>query len=425
MAHTYTPGTGFVVAAGDFLIFLPDDAKPDTLRGLWSARDRVLGTGFLGVLSELTSSLDPTLENLPRFAVVELGAQTDSSREARVAVCGDVAVVVQRENSAAPTVVHGAGAAMWLEERFTDAVSFRLTSKAPDSVTASIPAPFTDLNPQATDDLAVDVRMHVLLPLAEGIVHADAVTWEFEPRSAESVSGPIQISVPETLSSEVSVLDDDFGRTLAELPEEWYSESARSIADEVYEDSISASGSRSLRNSVLESARLPVEVSGAHVGGSVTEVLPMAAADVVPTEVLGANGGNSQISGAGLSGFTKPYSVQNVGMGRVRFSHGEVIELGLPIVVGRKPTHAGSGAPAISRMVSVPSPSKDISRNHLLIHVDQSAVLATDLDSVNGSRLMRRGQPEVDLLANQATLLLSDDVIDLGDGVTLTFEMLA
>lgn len=453
MAHTYAPGTGYVVAAGDFLIFLPDNAKPDTLRALWRARDRVLGNGFLGVLSELTSSLDPTLENLPRFVVVELGVRSGSAREARVAVCGDVTALIQRENFPGPTTVHGAGAAMWLEERFTDVVSLRLSSQNIATATSSIPAPFTDLNPVASAEVEPDARMTVLLPLAEGIVHADAVTWEYELPASVPIVPVAESLSPEPVEIDSSDFDDDFGRTLAELPEEWYSEPSGSIADDVYEDSISAGSFLGARSVVPGNRDANVVFGGDSTDFAPTEVLQSVPADVIPTEVVGSPSATQvpafpssaasepaptvpisamEAGAAGTKAFDPkraagvrrgvPRSVEGV-LGRVRFSHGEVVELGVPLVIGRKPSHEGSGADPIARMVSVPSPSKDISRNHLMLHVEQGNVLATDLGSVNGSVLRRSGCEDADLDANIASLVISDDLIDLGDGVTLVFEL--
>jgi hypothetical protein len=49
-------------------------------------------------------------------------------------------------------------------------------------------------------------------------------------------------------------------------------------------------------------------------------------------------------------------------------------------------------------------------------------VLLVDLGSTNGSTLLRPGQAPVRLHPHEATLAVAGDVVDLGDGVQLTFE---
>jgi len=200
---------------------------------------------------------------------------------------------------------------------------------------------------------------------------------------------------------------DDLGQTLAELPEEWFGQGE----DDVYEDSEVD----------------PAPIGPVPVHEAATQVFGTPPPDVMPTEVIAtaAEIAAAHVAAAQTTAFeTANAAAYAVHQGYVRFSHGEVIELGVPLVIGRKPTHEGSGAQPFARMVSVPSPSKDISRNHLLISVEQGHVLAQDLGSVNGTLLRRSGQPDRQLQSQQATLILSDDVLDLGDGVTLTFEQL-
>jgi hypothetical protein len=405
MAHTYGPGAGYVVAKGDYLIFLPDDAKPDTLRELWLAQSQVKTKGFLGALSAVAKSLDPTLERLPRFAVVELGDQTQVSQAARIAVCGELNVVVEHASGVPASVFRGNGAAMWLEEQVADAVSFRISSGSPETTRDIDPVPFAPLRglhenlPEGLDPENVSSHK-VLLPLAEGIVRADMVAWSFEPVAARGTPTRA-VSVQSARSL------DDLGQTLAELPEEWFGQGE----DDVYEDSEVD----------------PTPIGPVPVHEAATQVFGTPPPDVMPTEVIAtaAEIAAAHVAAAQTTAFeTANAAAYAVHQGYVRFSHGEVIELGVPLVIGRKPTHEGSGAQPFARMVSVPSPSKDISRNHLLIRVEQGHVLAQDLGSVNGTLLRRSGQPDRQLQSQQATLILSDDVLDLGDGVTLTFEQL-
>lgn len=423
MTYTYAPGAGFVVAAGGFLIFLPDDAKPDTLRELWNARSAVLGGGFLGVLSALTSSLDPTLENLPRFAVVELGPSHGISSEARVAVSGSLTVRVRSASSSEPLEFRGDGAAMWFEERVPDAVSLSVFTDVNECVESSIAAPFTDAVRTGADLASSDGRGPfagaVHLPLNEGIAHASSVTWEHKNDLVE------EPAKPSTTSAFVDpAQDEDFGRTLAQLPEDWESHYAGPPSDNS-ERVEAVPATRAFESSSDFGAPRQHEQFGDF---GAPEVLPTQAIDSAEAQRFAdevVRSMNQVPSGTSATQFiTAAGQGFGSGFGSVRFSHGEVIELGLPIVVGRKPSHDGSSAGPSARMVSVPSPSKDISRNHLLIFVENGHVLATDLASVNGSVLRRGGEQDRLLTPHEPTVLISDDVVDLGDGVTLAFEYL-
>jgi pSer/pThr/pTyr-binding forkhead associated (FHA) protein len=101
-------------------------------------------------------------------------------------------------------------------------------------------------------------------------------------------------------------------------------------------------------------------------------------------------------------------------------STGLRVELGPSTVVGRRPSAALGGVPPDARMVTVPSPGHDVSRNHLEVRVDGGRVTARDLGSTNGTRLRRSGGT-VQLVAGQAHPLREGDVALLGDGVELRF----
>lgn len=408
MTYTYGPGTGHLVAFGDVLVLLPDGASPETLRQLWDVRLLHAEGSFLDVLSAITTSFDPLIEHLPRFALVHLGAATSTSREVRVAVCGSLSVVIGHARQAEPTVVRGEGAAMWLEERVTDARFFAVSDSAGSESAAH--DPFMELRDgvtdQPSDDLSCEARrVDTTLVLTQGVVLAQGACWTFADADAGLVETSIVATRAET--GEFDLVDDDFGRTLAQLPESWSEDESDSVADELF------AGSLSPRTASAEPALFPS--SDNYIATQVMSGLPE---NVAPTEVVAPPVGQQyfgDVPGGGA------YSVSH---GFVRFSHGEKVELGSTIVVGRKPSHDGSGAEPQARMISVPSPSKDISRNHVMIRVEQGHVTALDLDSVNGTVLKRAGQQDRDLVPFQTTLILSDDVLDLGDGVSLSFEQI-
>ena len=78
-----------------------------------------------------------------------------------------------------------------------------------------------------------------------------------------------------------------------------------------------------------------------------------------------------------------------------------------------------SRAPAV---LTVPSPGQLISRNHLLIELDEWSVLARNLSESNGTLLLREGEPARKIPSSEPVLLRAGDVLDLGDGQSLAME---
>lgn len=109
-------------------------------------------------------------------------------------------------------------------------------------------------------------------------------------------------------------------------------------------------------------------------------------------------------------------------LGRARLSSGEVVVLDTPAVLGRSPKTGRVAGPDVPRPVTVPSPTREVSGTHLAIRLEEWHVLVADLGSANGTILRRPGQPPQRLHPREPALVFSGDVVDLGDGVTVTFE---
>jgi hypothetical protein len=111
-----------------------------------------------------------------------------------------------------------------------------------------------------------------------------------------------------------------------------------------------------------------------------------------------------------------------VGTGRIRVSTGQVVTLDRTVVIGRRPRAPRASGASLPHLVAVESPQQDISRSHLEIRPEGDTVVVIDLHTTNGSTLLRPGNDPVRLHPGEQTLVLSGDVIDLGDGVTVAFE---
>ena len=105
------------------------------------------------------------------------------------------------------------------------------------------------------------------------------------------------------------------------------------------------------------------------------------------------------------------------GQGRVVLDRGAI--------VGTRPQLSRVQGSNVPHLVTVASPSGEISRNHLELRVEGATVLAVDLNSTNGTMLLRAGGDPVRLHPGEPSMLVPGDRIDLGDGVMLGFEGLA
>ncbi|HTN54553.1 MAG TPA: FHA domain-containing protein [Microbacterium sp.] len=107
---------------------------------------------------------------------------------------------------------------------------------------------------------------------------------------------------------------------------------------------------------------------------------------------------------------------------RIRLSTGQVVELDRSVIVGRKPRSTRASGSTMPHLIAVDSPESDISRNHLEVRPEGDSVVVIDLHTTNGSTLLRPGADPVRLHPGEQTLVLGGDVIDIGDGVTVTIE---
>ncbi|MBO0981410.1 FHA domain-containing protein [Microbacterium sp. SD291] len=119
---------------------------------------------------------------------------------------------------------------------------------------------------------------------------------------------------------------------------------------------------------------------------------------------------------------TQVIPVAAAGAGRIQVSTGQVVALDRTVIIGRRPRSTRASGANMPHLVAVDSPQQDISRSHLEIRPEGDTVVVIDLHTTNGSTLLRPGADPVRLHPGEQTLVLSGDVVDLGDGVTVAFE---
>ncbi|MCK2029599.1 FHA domain-containing protein [Microbacterium galbinum] len=109
-------------------------------------------------------------------------------------------------------------------------------------------------------------------------------------------------------------------------------------------------------------------------------------------------------------------------IGRLRVSSGQVVELDRTVIIGRRPRSTRASGASLPHLIAVESPQQDISRSHLEVRPEGDTVVVIDLHTTNGSTLLRPGADPVRLHPGEQTLVLTGDVVDLGDGITVAFE---
>ena len=106
-------------------------------------------------------------------------------------------------------------------------------------------------------------------------------------------------------------------------------------------------------------------------------------------------------------------------------SSGQVVTLDRTVVIGRRPRSTRVSGTDLPHLVAVDSPQQDISRSHVELRVEGDSIVATDLNTTNGTTLLRPGVDPMRLHPGEATVVVPGDVIDLGDGITVAIEDIA
>lgn len=111
-------------------------------------------------------------------------------------------------------------------------------------------------------------------------------------------------------------------------------------------------------------------------------------------------------------------------LAQLRLSTGQIVPLDRTVIVGRRPRSTRASSADLPHLIGVDSPEQDISRNHVEVRVEGDSILATDLQTTNGTTLRRPGTPATRLHPGEATIVVPGDVLDIGDDVTIAVEAL-
>ncbi len=108
---------------------------------------------------------------------------------------------------------------------------------------------------------------------------------------------------------------------------------------------------------------------------------------------------------------------------RLRAPDGSTIDLDRPVLIGRAPSDSGfeNSQP---HLLTVPSPSQDISRTHVLVAPEGDLIVVTDLHSTNGTTVVKPGPgvERVTLPSGQSVTVEVGSVLELGDEVAILID---
>ncbi|MGN8048546.1 hypothetical protein ACTJKO_02575 [Curtobacterium sp. 22159] len=93
-----------------------------------------------------------------------------------------------------------------------------------------------------------------------------------------------------------------------------------------------------------------------------------------------------------------------------------VLRLDRPVVVGRRPALPRILRGPVPELVTVPSPSGQVSSSHVLVHAEGEVAVVDDLRSTNGTLVRPAGAPPFRMAAGASNVVLTGTVVEIGDG---------
>ncbi|WP_270410496.1 FHA domain-containing protein [Microbacterium maritypicum] len=401
MQTIYRPGQWYLIVIPGALVALPPDVPGDVVARLWERlpEDKTLAT----VVDVLTTHAGGSFTSLPSFvAAVAEGA------DVRIALRG--AVSAQVETGTESLELSGAEVTTWNERFLGGATKIDITVEAPADA--------------------------VGLPVQGGIVRAAAVSAELEPSDADpltSALGPAPVvgdaaadapasepvAVPEPVAAPEPEPEPEPQSDVEPVPEEplpviddaFLPPTEVTLAPPVDDDFDQLWGATVHSVGGAATPAAPIAVEGDHDGATISAAdlralrqQPPVSSDA-PTEVLDVAPAPAAAS-----------------VGRILLSTGQETALDRTVIIGRRPRSTRASGANLPHLIAVESPQQDISRSHLEVRPEGDTVVVIDLHTTNGSTLLRPGADPVRLHPGEQTLVLSGDVVDLGDGVTVSFE---
>lgn len=252
------------------------------------------------------------------------------------------------------------------------------------------------------------LRRHVLTSVVA------AASVQLGSAALEAPAAPEPIAETGTVTDDAdSMFSQMWGSTISRPVE------AAALREAVDQDAPAVSGAP------IAAPGVPVAPAVPAVPAGPAAPRPGAARDARPTEVAGVSEWRAVAPPRYLvhDGQTlPPWKSQQLRAALAQLSvvasTGDRVPLVESVVVGRSPTAAGPGG----AVLAVSGQHSLVSRNHVRITRGGTSLLVTDLGSANGSTIARRGQAATPLVPHVPTPLGDDDIVELGDGITIRLD---
>lgn len=414
------------------VVVLPPDADDELVDALWDVMESA--AGMSAIVDALTSHVGGVFAEIPPFAVV-----VREGADVRVTVRGRVSVRVtdgdgdERTFTGAEVttwsehfVPRGADAEVLVDEAVSGRVlpvahgvvlAARVTLDFTREEAAAAPLPDSESAPPAPEAPVIEAAS-AAIPTSVGI--AAPAESETPPASAQRpVTEPTPVVDPDDAPEFEESPDFDDVPEVGEAPEP----EATPAPDE---PEPAAVGSGALDEDIEATV-----VSAATLAPDAPPAPPVAPAsgDHDGETILFAQMREMRRSAAAVPAHAGPDDATAAlpvavppARGRVIVSSGQTVDLDRPVIIGRRPRSTRASGDSVPHLVAVDSPQQDISRNHLEIRPEAGACVVIDLHTTNGSTLLRPGADPVRLHPGEQTVVVSGDMVDIGDGVTVRFE---
>lgn len=103
----------------------------------------------------------------------------------------------------------------------------------------------------------------------------------------------------------------------------------------------------------------------------------------------------------------------------LRLPDGSEVPVDVPVYVGRRPSVPRIHTGPAPRLVTLPSPGKELSATHVELRVVGGALVAADMRSTNGTDVHLPGSAPRTLLRGETAVVVPGTRIDLGEGNVL------
>ncbi|WP_336644998.1 FHA domain-containing protein [Microbacterium sp. USHLN186] len=433
--YTYRPGTWQVVVEDAGLIAVSADAPAERVDAL----HRMLRGGAVALTDVIDVLAAGSLSTLGSFAVV----LTDAAA-ARIAVRGQVTVGLSAADG--DESVSGGEVSTWVERVIAAPRAFELTLE-PDTAPTTLPIRSGVVLASVVRGALAEATAPAPTapePAAAEPAAAEPATPEVEhaaPRAGEASEFHTLMPTEFTFASEAEATGDGPQTADADLPDATVQVAPAPVASEAVGPAVASPSGVGVEDlgdhdgstiSLAELRRLRGE-GGAENARVDTAALPATAAeqivrdDAAPEPATPAADGAEQDERQTAAPDAPTALLPTVGEasgghGVARLSTGQTLALDRTVIIGRRPRSTRASGESMPHLVAVESPQQDISRSHLEIRPEGDSVVVIDLHTTNGSTLLRPGADPVRLHPGEHTLVLTGDVVDLGDGVTVSFE---